>query len=89
MLKHVFYRDWHLPSNGDIAIGVIRDIDVHFHGQSFSCDVYALQNIAGSGCLRQICLDSHGSRHGDALVRSSGISTQRDFDLMSRSLNGR
>ena len=30
------YRGWYLPSNGTIAIGVLRDLDIHFQGRTLS-----------------------------------------------------
>ena len=53
-------RCWNLPSNGIIVNVVLRDLDLHFQGQIFSCYPFAIKNCAGSGWPRQICLDSHG-----------------------------
>ena len=39
-----------------------------FSKWTFSCYAFAINNCAGSACPRQICLDSHGSRRGVALV---------------------
>ena len=36
MLNYDFYKDWYLPSNGTIAIGILRDLDLHFQGQTCS-----------------------------------------------------
>ena len=32
-----------MPSNGTIAIGVLRNLDHHYHGQTFSCYAFAIQ----------------------------------------------
>ena len=57
--KYDFYWGWHLSSNAVVANDVIRHPDRHFQGQTFSCYAFAIKYCAGSGCLLQICLDSH------------------------------
>ena len=41
--KYDFYRGLYLPSNGTIAIGVLRDIGLHFQGQTFSCYAFVIK----------------------------------------------
>ena len=43
MLKYNFYKGWYLPSFGTNAIDVIHDLDLHFHGQTFSCYAFAIK----------------------------------------------
>ena len=42
------------------------DLDLPFQSQqfSFSCYAFSIKIFLGSGCLWQICLDSHGPRRG-------------------------
>ena len=56
------------PSNGAIVYVVIRDVDHHFPGQTFSYSSFVIKYLTGSGCPRQICLDSHCPRRGVALL---------------------
>ena len=37
---------------------ILHDLDLHFQGQTFSYYEFCYKNCKGSGCLRQICLDS-------------------------------
>ena len=67
MLKYVFYWGWYLPSNGTIADAVFHDLVLNFRGQTFSSHAFTIK-CTGSGCPRQICLDSRGSRSRVALV---------------------
>ena len=47
-----------------------RDLYLQFQGQTFSC--YAvIKKCSGSGCSRQICLDSHGPRREVAPVQQT------------------
>ena len=68
MLKYNFYKGRYFPSNGTIVIVVVHNLDFHFQGQTFSCYAFAIKKCSGSGCPRQICLDSYGPRRGVALV---------------------
>ena len=34
-----------LPSNGTIAIVVLRDLDFHFQGETFSCYAFVIKNM--------------------------------------------
>ena len=79
MLKFNLVRDRYLPSNGTIAIGELRDLDLHSQDQTFSY-AFPIKKYACSRCDRQICL-----RRGVALalLLSSGskakfISIQRE-----------
>ena len=42
------------------AIGELRDLGLHFYGQTFSSYAIAVKNCARSGAPLQICLDLHG-----------------------------
>ena len=41
-----------LPFNGTIAIGVLRDLDLHFQGQTSSFYAFAIKQCAARGCPR-------------------------------------
>ena len=63
-------RLWRLKFaiEGTIANGVRRDLDLHFQVQTCSCYAFSTKkNCSGSGCPRQICLESHHIHWGIAL----------------------
>ena len=47
---------------------VLRDLDLHCQGQTFSCYAFAEKKIAQPADVQRDCLDSHGPRHGVAVV---------------------
>ena len=73
-MRHMAFAEVNvLPSNGTIATVVLRDLDLIFKVNNFSCSAFATKgNCTGSGRLSQICLDSHDPRRGFALVLISG-----------------
>ena len=45
---------WLYICNQTIAIAVLRDLDLHCQGKTFSCYALAIKNFSGSICRRQI-----------------------------------
>ena len=78
-MYNVFYIFLYLPSNATIADVVIHHFDLHFQGRSFSCYALALNIVQWQRISPlKICLDSHDSGRGVALVVQDKVN---GFDL--------
>ena len=77
--------------DGIIVKVVLSNLDLHFQGQTFSCYAFATtRNGTDNVFPWQICLDSHGSHRGVALVdtvnRIYKIKINLDRPLLPRNL---
>ena len=70
-MSYGFCRGWYSSSNGAVVNAILRNLHIHFQGQSFSCYASAIKNYAVGVCpadLPPLARLPPWSRSGVALV---------------------